>query len=66
MSETPIMYRGKPIDAMTIEELRAALADMMRAGRENAEMHQQHIAMLRNLLQMDTEQQRRLFLEHAR
>ena len=61
-----ITYHGKPIDTLTIDELRAALADSLRYARALAELHQTHIQMLRNVVKIADDQQQRLFLEYAR
>ena len=43
MSDTSIKYRGKPIDAMTIEELRAALITCAEDAQIVERMHQEHV-----------------------
>ena len=64
MSEL-VCYRGKPIDDMTIDELRAALVESLRYARALMELHQAHTQMLRNVVKIADDQQQRLFLEYA-
>ena len=66
MSDEIPSYGGRLIDAMTIDELRAALMESWRHGRALMELHEAHIKMLRNLIQRDDNEQRRLFMEYAK
>ena len=66
MNEDTLRYRGKPIDAMTIDELRAALVECVRYAQATAQAHQAHITMLRTLIHRDDDQQQRLFMEFAK
>ena len=66
MSDDTIRYRGKPVDEMTIEELRIALSECIRYVQEIARMHQEHMQMLRSLAHIDDDRQQRLFVEHSR
>lgn len=61
-----LTYRGKPIDEMTVDELRAALADSLRYARALMELHQSHIQTLRNVVKIADDQSQRLFLEFAK
>lgn len=61
-----IRYRGKSIDELSVDELRAAVRDCLAHGRATAAMHQHHIAMLRNLISKDEHDAERLFLHAAR
>lgn len=63
MSEE-ISYRGKLIQELSIDELRAALAECISYARATAEMHEQHIATLRNLIAKDEHDAEQLF-RHA-
>lgn len=60
-----IRYRGKLIDEMTVDELRAALAECIRYAQATTQMHQEHITMLQNMISIDRDKQTHLFMEYA-
>jgi len=49
MTDEPIRYRGKPIDDMTIDELRAALIACARNEQDTARMRQERIRLIASL-----------------
>lgn len=61
MSEPVTHYCGRPIAAMSADELRVALVESVRYARSQANMYHELITTLRNVLDMDAMRQQKLF-----